>query len=270
MSGRPAILGGREMEALDRLLARTVAEPRLAVVRVSVFGSRARRAHGPDSDLDLLFLCRLPGRRRAAAARRIEDEAAAVAGETGVPIETWTVPTGELRRGRRTPMLVDACRDAVPLWPPGAPPLRIRFTPADALFCAERLLRWVESGGPCVREALADGRLADAARRSRDDIARMATAALLLTGETRHRRAGSLRRFEIAFVGPRLVPATVLPALAWAANAYPDEEDRGPRASVSEEAVRTASRGYALAGIMETHTVPVILQRMADLRRGRP
>ncbi len=266
MRGYPA-LAAREIEAVDRLLARVLARPELGTDQVSLFGSRARRAHDRASDLDLLFLCRVPPRHRDEAARAIEAEAAAVAGRTHVPIETWTVTTRELRRGRRTPMLVDACRDAIPLWPPGAPPLRLRFTPADAVFCADRLLRWVEEGGGAVQTALEQGRAQDAARRSRDDIARMATAALLLTGDTRHRGAGSLARFEVVFVAPRLVSAAVLPALAWAASAYPDENRRGPRAPASEEAVRTASRGYALAGIMETHTVPMLLQRTADLRR---
>src|SRR5690606_41207397 len=97
----------------------------------------------------------------------------------------------------------------LPLWPPGAPPIRLPFTEADAHFCAGCLLDWVYEGGTVARAALADGRWADAARRARDDITRLATAALLLEGDTRHRNVGSLRRFRRRFVQTGVMPPAV-------------------------------------------------------------
>jgi hypothetical protein len=66
-------------------------------------------------------------------------------------------------------MLVDALADGRTLWPPRAPPLRIAFMPEDALFCASRLLEWVEHGGPLSRRALTRGDRGTAAARARDD-----------------------------------------------------------------------------------------------------
>src|SRR5690606_19678686 len=123
--------------------------------------------------------------------------------------------------GSRTPMLVDALDDGIPLWPPGAPPIRIAFTPADAAFCASCLIDWIDAGGAIARHALARGRHADAAARIRDDITRMATAALLLDGDTRHRHVGSLRRFAEKWIATGRVSTHVFPALEWAASAYP-------------------------------------------------
>src|SRR5690606_4433850 len=151
---------------------------------------RARRRHPP-----------LAARRAPPASRG-----------TALRVEPWAVPAADLAVGRRPPRLVDALDDGIPLWPPGAPPIRLAFTPADAVFCAGCLIDWVDAGGAIARRALAEGRRADAAIRIRDDITRMATAALLLDGDTRHRRAGSLHRFARRWIATGLVSSYVLPA----------------------------------------------------------
>ncbi len=236
------------------------------LVRAALFGSKARGDSDGDSDVDLLLVCEVAPGARAWAGELVGRMAEEVAARTGVPVEPWMVAAADLRAGRRTPMLVDALADALPIWPPGAPPLRLPFTPADAVFCASRLLEWVDAGGAVVRRALAEGRWADAAARARDDIARLATAALLLTGDTRHRRAGSLRRFEEAFVRTGRVPSGARRALAWAAAAYPVDDGRGQAdPPPSPRAVRTAPLGYELTAAMEGELVVPLLRRIAQL-----
>ncbi|HEX7052207.1 MAG TPA: nucleotidyltransferase domain-containing protein [Longimicrobiales bacterium] len=268
-SGRPRIrhvrtLHTHERRAVDLLLSRLLEADR-PVRRVLLFGSKARGDFHRDSDVDILLLCDVDPRERdrvAAAAARV---AARVTAETGVVIEPWTVPTADLEAGSRTPMLVDALDDGIPLWPPGAPALRLAFTPADARFCADCLLGWAAEGGPIVRRALEQRRWDDAAQRARDDITRLATAALLLDGDTRHRRVGSLRRFEARLVRRRTVSPAVLPAIAWAAAAYPAHGGRGVRPPPpTPQAIASAPVGHALAGTMERTVVPYILHRLAE------
>lgn len=225
------------------------------LLRALLFGSKARGDDDPRSDVDVLLLFDIPTAAREEVAVHVGDRARHLARRSGIVVEPWVVPVDDLREGSRTPMLIDALADSVPLWPRWAPPLRLPFTPADARFCADCLLDWVDQGGAVAREALRRGRPHEAAARIRDDITRLATAALLLQGETRHRRRGSLRRFEERFVATRQVSPAVLPALAWAANAFPPDGGRGEhRPPATREAVATVHLGYELAGIMRWAT----------------
>jgi predicted nucleotidyltransferase len=183
-----------------------------------LFGSKARRQARPDSDVDVLLVFRrLPPDRepQASHAERVADE---VARRTGVPVGVWSVSREDLAQGRRTPMLVDALDDAVPLWPDAEPP-RAAFTPADAAFCAARLLERVGEGSEKVARSLArgdDGWM----RRGRDDLVRLCTAVLLLAGDTRPRRGDAVRAFLAR--NPRFpLSAGERAALAWAARSYP-------------------------------------------------
>lgn len=216
-----------------------------------LFGSKARRQARADSDVDVLLVFkRLPPDRepQATDAERLADEAAA---RTGVPLGVWCVARADLAAGRRTPMLVDALEDAVPLWPADGDPPRAAFTPADARFCAARLLDRVREGGAEVAEQRAAG---DPAwmRRVRDDLVRLCTAALLLAGETRPRRGDAVRRFLERT--PRFAAGGDGRAvLAWAARSYPpghvelDDDSPVPPPPVPAHAVLdTAERLRAL------------------------
>lgn len=244
-----------EHDVVADLVSGLLAPKEPPLLRAMLFGSKARGDDDPRSDVDVLLLFDIPTDAREEVAVAVGDRAHRLARRTGVVVEPWVVPIDDLREGSRTPMLIDALEDAVPLWPRGAPPLRLPFTPADARFCAECLLDWVDQGGAVASDALRRGRPREAAARIRDDITRLATAALLLQGETRHRRRGSLRRFEERFVATRQVSPIVLPALAWAANAYPPDGGRGEhRPPATREAVATVRLGYELAGIMRWAT----------------
>ena len=218
--------------------------------RAFLFGSRARGEGRPDSDLDVLLVFRrLPPDRepQAGIAEWISDE---VAEDTGVPVTVWSVSLIDLERGNRTPMLVDALDDGIPLWPVDAPPVVIDYTPDDALFCASALLDRVEEGSAEVEEAWDAGEPQVAARRIRDDLVRMCTGALLLDGVTRPRRAEAVAAFAAAH-GP---PPEMEPVLRWAAASFgPDGRDGdGPvppppgGLGVAARAVE-ALRGYVAA-----------------------
>lgn len=261
-----ASLTTRERVAVAELIRRVhrLGEPRLE--RALLFGSKARGDFDANSDVDVLLVCDMDPDDRFAVSDVVGRIAERLAAETGILAEPWTVAVADLAEGNRTPMLVDAIADSVPLWPAFAPPLDMPFTPADALFCADCLLRWVDAGGEVARAALEDGRLADAARRARDDIARLATAALLLSGDTRHRRVSSLRRFEEVFVRSRRVSVRVLPALAWAEAAYPPDGGRGQEdPPVPARAAATAELGCRMAALLEGALLDSILERMDEL-----
>lgn len=269
------MLAPRERRALAALLARALAGAGPPLLRALLFGSKARGDFDDASDVDVLLICDMDPADRRAAGAALAREADDVASALGVVIEPWVVALADLEEGCRTPMLVDALADGVPLWPPGAPPIRLPFTPADALFCADCLLDWVREGGVEAAAALDEGRWADAARRARDDISRLATAALLLTGDTRHRNAGSLRRFRRRFVDTGVLPPAILPALRWAEAAYAGEPARaGERPPITRHAAATAPAGCRLAAKAEAMLVPWILERAraaarACARRGR-
>lgn len=230
MGDAPGAEGRRDGGAVDECLDRRERAAAMEVVRrvwrrvdarlecAVLFGSRARRQARPDSDVDVLLVFRrLPPDRepQASHAERIAD---AVARRTGVPVGVWSVSREDLAHGRRTPMLVDALEDAVPLWPDAEPP-RAPFTPRDAAVGAARLLERVDEGSELVARSLAreDGAWM---RRSRDDLVRLCTAVLLLAGETRPRRGDAVRAFLER--NPRLPLSSAERAvLAWAARSYP-------------------------------------------------
>ncbi|HEY8468663.1 MAG TPA: nucleotidyltransferase domain-containing protein [Longimicrobiales bacterium] len=262
-------LAPRERRALAALLARALAGAGPPLLHALLFGSKARGDFDDDSDVDVLLICDMDPADRQAAGAALAREADDVASAHGVAIEPWVVALADLEEGYRTPMLVDALADGLPLWPPGAPPIRLPFTPADALFCVDCLLDWVREGGTEAAAALEQGRWADAARRARDDISRLATAALLLTGDTRHRNAGSLRRFRRRFVDTGVLPPAILPALLWAESAYAAEPARaGERPAVTPHAAATAPAGCRLAAEAEALLVPWILERARATARA--
>jgi len=264
MRSAPATrLTARERAAVRALVRRALAARRPPVRAAYLFGSKARGDARPGSDVDVLFLCDVAPAEPDAAGRALARLAARVAERTGVPLEPWAVPLADLDPGARTPMLVDALADAVPLWPPDAHPPRLPFTPADAAFCAGRLLEWADAGGAATRRALRADRPADAARRARDDITRLAAAALLLTGETRHRRTSTLRLFEERFVRTGIVSPRARAALEWARRAYPPGPWRGAgHPPATPAATRTARLGCRLAARLEAEIVPWILREL--------
>lgn len=213
-----ACLEGPELAAAMEVVRRVRREVGARLEHALLFGSRARRQARADSDVDVLLVFkRLPPDRepQASHAERVAEE---VARRTGVPVGVWCVSTEDLAPGRRTPMLVDALEDAVPLWPDADPPLA-PFTPADAVFCAARLLERVSEGGDAVADSLASG---DGAwpRQVRDDLVRLCTSVLLLAGDTRPRRGDAVRAFIER--NPRLpLSAAERAVLAWAARSYP-------------------------------------------------
>lgn len=205
-----------QYRAALHLVARVRREVPAELVRAILFGSRARGEARPDSDLDVLLVFRrLPPDRepQAGIAERIADEVAAA---SGIPVQTWSVSLEDLDPGFRTPMLVDSLDDGVPLWPADAPPLRVPFTPPDALWCTGNLLTRVSEGSREFADHAAAGDPASAARRARDDVVRLCTAALLLDGITRPRRGEAVRHFAAR----RGIALSEHPMLAWAAYSY--------------------------------------------------
>jgi predicted nucleotidyltransferase len=209
------LLAPREHAAALALVARVRREVPAELVRALLFGSHARGEARPDSDVDVLLVFRaLPPDRepQAGMAERIAER---VAAETDVPVQCWSVSLGDLRPGVRTPMLVDALEDGLALWPAGAAPLPVRYTPEDALYCTAALLERVGEGSAEVAGHLRHGELPAAAKRARDDVVRLCTAALLLEGVTRPRRGEAVRAFAANGGAPFDGPV-----LRWAAASY--------------------------------------------------
>lgn len=218
--GAEACLDAREHAAAMALVHAVRTRVGARLEQALLFGSKARRTARPDSDVDVLLVFKRLPPDREPQATHAERIAEGVAARTGVPLGVWSVSRDDLGHGRRTPMLVDALEDAVPLWPAGCAVPRAAFTPADAAFCAARLLERVEEGSAEVARALAAGDAGAWARRARDDLVRLCTAALLLAGETRPRRGGAVRRFLERT--PRFADGREARAvLAWAARSYP-------------------------------------------------
>jgi predicted nucleotidyltransferase len=210
----------REAAAALELVRRVRARVAADLVAAILFGSKARGEARPDSDVDILLVWRVLPPDREPQATHAEEIAAAVARRTGVPVTVWSVSLVDLEPGRRTPMLVDALDDGVPLWPPRAPDLRVRFKPADALRCAHALLCRVEEGSDEVVQRRADGDWQGVIRRSRDDVVRLCTALLLLHGETRPRRAEAVSWYRIHTRGNGGIPPPLRPALRWAEGSF--------------------------------------------------
>ncbi|MBA3970251.1 MAG: nucleotidyltransferase domain-containing protein, partial [Gemmatimonadetes bacterium] len=185
----------------------------------AVFGSTARAEAAPSSDVDVLLIFRRLPPDREPHASMAEDIAARLSQERGVAVEPWSVSLPDLRRGRRTPMLVDALADALPLWPVGLAIPRPPFTTDDARFCVRMLLARIGEGGREVAWLLRSGYHDAAARRMRDDLVRGCIAALLLRLDTRPRRAQAVR----VFAASTKVPRGWQPVLAWAAASFGPE-----------------------------------------------
>ncbi|HEX8671656.1 MAG TPA: nucleotidyltransferase domain-containing protein [Longimicrobium sp.] len=214
-----AFLTPRQLAAAGEVVRRVRGEVDAELWRVFLFGSRARREARPDSDVDLLLIFKGLPPDREPQAGEAEDIADEVAERSGVPVTVWSVSLPDLERGRRTPMLVDALDDGIPLWPEGAAPLHLPFTREDAVWCTGCLLVRVAEGGAEVPALLRAGDVEEAARRVRDDVVRLCTALLLLEGETRPRRGEAVRR----------IPSRD-PVLHWAAEAWgpPGHEEDAP------------------------------------------
>ena len=200
----------------------------------------------------LLIFHDLPWDRepQAGMAEEIADR---VAADTGVPVTVWSVSLPDLERGNRTPMLVDALDDGIPLWPTDAPPVRADYTPDDALFCTGALLDRVGEGSSEVAAACEAGDGQAAARRARDDLVRMCTAALLLDGVTRPRRGDAVR----AFVRRDGCPPALGEVMRWAAESY------GVDGRDGDGAVRPPPGGLAAAAA----AVEAVRRRVAARRR---
>lgn len=217
------LISPREHAAAMELVRRVRRGVPAELWRALLFGSRARGEGRPDSDLDVLLVFRSLPPDREPQAGMAEEIAAHVARDTGVPVTVWSVSLDDLVCGRRTPMLVDALDDAIALWPADAPPPRVGYTPADALFCADALLQRVEEGSAEVADAVAAGAPEAAARRARDDLVRLCTAALLLEGITRPRRAEAIE----CLVARQGVPPRHEAVLRWAAASFGRDRREG-------------------------------------------
>jgi predicted nucleotidyltransferase len=240
------VLGARERRAADEFIGAVRSRVPAELVQASLFGSMARGEAGPDSDLDvLLVFSRLPPDREphATIAEELADR---VARESGIPVTTWSVSLVDLECGNRTPMLVDALEDSMPLWWRHRPLPPLPFTPLDALNCVGALLQRAREGSAEVAARAAHGEAAAAARRVRDDLVRMCTAGLLLRGITRPRRGAAVRSFLRLELRRDPPPSAVLRVLRWAEGSY------GPDGRDDDSAVRIPPGGLArAAGVVE-------------------
>jgi hypothetical protein len=210
-------LSAHELRAVQALLRRILRFPGARLAYLVLFGSRARGDDGPASDLDLLLLFEALAPDREPHATWAEEAAEEVARLTGVPLEPWSVSLPDLEVGARTPMLVDALREGVTLWPNAAFHPRVEFTPADAVRCAASLLERTAEGSREVRDARRRGRVRVASLRARDDLVRLATAWVLLHGETEPRRGeAAARALDLGLAGDPLAHEQ----LRWAARSY--------------------------------------------------
>lgn len=182
------ILAPDEMSAVRYFVWRILEEVPADLVEAALFGSKARGEARPDSDVDVLLVFRaLPPDREphAGMAEAIADQ---VAEQTGIPVTVWSVSLPDLEPGERTPMLVDALEDGIPIWCWPEPLEPVSFTREDALRCCAALLERVREGSEEFAQRAINGDPESAARRGRDDVVRLGTALLLLRGITRPRR----------------------------------------------------------------------------------
>lgn len=209
-----------EQRATSQFVARIRREVPARLVQASLFGSKARRQARPDSDVDVLLVFHWLPWDREPYATHAEDIAEQVARISGIPVTTWSVSLVDLEHGNRTPMLVDALRDSVPLWFEDHPLGPIPFTPEDALRCVDALLARVGEGSVEFRDHLARRKPARASQRARDDLVRLCTAALLLRGITRPRRGEAVRKYLELTGRCCTMHGQDLRILAWAADAF--------------------------------------------------
>jgi predicted nucleotidyltransferase len=188
-------LSPRQLHAARSVIARVRSRVGAELVQASLFGSRARGDAGPGSDVDLLLVFRHLPPHREPFATRAERVAEAEAARLRVPVSVWSVSLIDLACGNRTPMLVDALADSLPLWCDGPTLPAIPFTPRDALGCVRALLQRTEEGSEEVAAHLRRGRTGPAAQRIREDVVRLCTAAGLLEGVTRPRRGEAVARY---------------------------------------------------------------------------
>jgi predicted nucleotidyltransferase len=213
-------LGPAQLAAARLLVRRALAEIPARLVQAALFGSRARAEAHPGSDVDILLVFHSLPPDREPHAGQAEAIAASVAAITGIPVTVWSVSLVDLDRGNRTPMLVDALEDALPIWCRTDPLPPVRFTPEDALHCVQALMQRVAEGGIEFSRALARRDFEGAARRARDDLVRLSTGFLLLQGVTRPRRGDAVRAaLELGLVRGGTAAAVRL-ALAWAADSF--------------------------------------------------
>lgn len=222
-------LSPRERSAVRSFVWRVLDEIPAHLVEAALFGSRARGCGRLDSDVDVLLVFdRLPPDRepQAGHAERIAVE---VARDTGVPVTVWSVSLDDTFLGNRTPMLVDALADAIPIWCWPEPLSPVSFTADDAIRCCDALLARVREGGVEFLIYLQGNDVHSAARRARDDLVRLCTALLLLRGVTRPRRGEALRRVSDGAIEEPL-PTYVHAALEWGCHSFgPDgRDDDGP------------------------------------------
>lgn len=212
-----------ETEAVCLLVRRVVAEVPATLVQAALFGSKARGAARPDSDVDVLLIFRWLPPDREPQARHAEEIARIVAAETGVPVTVWSISLTDLVQGQRTPMLIDALEDAVSIWCGDRPVPSLPFTPADALYCGGALLARVAEGSEEFAAARATAHWNAASKRARDDVVRLCIAWLLMHGITRPRRADAVRAFADLAYGPAGPPSAVEDLLAWVAMSFGDD-----------------------------------------------
>jgi predicted nucleotidyltransferase len=244
-------LSGEERRAAAEFIRAVRRRVPAELVQASLFGSAARGEAGPDSDLDILLVfSRLPPDREphATIAEELADR---VARESRIPVTTWSVSLVDLECGNRTPMLVDALEDSIPLWWRRRPLPPLSFTPRDALSCVDSLLQRTREGSAEFAARLARGEAELAARRARDDLVRLCTAGLLLRGITRPRRGAAVRSFRRLELLRDPPPPRVLRVLRWAEDSY------GPDGRDEDAAVRTPPGG-----------LPLVAEVVEGLRRG--
>ncbi|HET8655524.1 MAG TPA: nucleotidyltransferase domain-containing protein [Longimicrobiaceae bacterium] len=214
--------------AAMELISRVRGAVRAELVQASLFGSRSRGEAGPHSDVDVLLVFRALPPDREPHASHAEAIAEEVARESGVPVTVWSVSLIDLALGNRTPMLVDALEDSMPLWCCGAALPVLPFTPPDALRCVRALLERIDEGAEEFAGHQWRGEWGAATKRLRDDVVRLCTAALLLQGITRPRRGDAARACACLDARTLARWPAARRVLAWAAGSYGEsgkEED---------------------------------------------
>ncbi|HEX6924442.1 MAG TPA: nucleotidyltransferase domain-containing protein [Longimicrobiaceae bacterium] len=245
-----------QLHAARCVVARVRVEIAPELVQASLFGSRARGDARPDSDVDLLLVFRSLPPDREPYASEAESIAEQEARRLHVPVTVWSVSLEDLAVGQRTPMLVDALADSIPLWCREAPLPAVPFTPVDAIHCVETLLRRIDEGSQLVRIALRQGRSKAAARRVRDDLVRACTAHLLLSGITRPRRAEAVRQVLLPSGGECLTGSVA----EWVERSF------GFNGTDEHVFVPPPPGGFAAAAELVEELRRAALQRLDELR----